>query len=74
MLPSVIKSEKNSIEWYVLHYTPSIPQQAILFKQILNKVPTELQYVERGVFMKQVITQKFWTFELDTQEGIDVPI
>ena len=30
----------NSIEWYVPHYTPSIPQQGILSKQILNETPT----------------------------------
>ena len=29
------------------------PQQAILSKQILSKVPTELQYVEGSVFMKK---------------------
>ena len=54
------KIEINAIELYVPHYTPSIPQQAILSKQISNKVPTELQYVERGVFfMKEVNTQNF---------------
>ena len=37
-----------SIAWYVPHYTPSIQQQAILFKQITSKTPTELQYVERS--------------------------
>ena len=37
----------KSLEWYVLHYTPSLPQQAISSKQISSKVPTELQYVER---------------------------
>ena len=35
---------------------------------------TELQYLERSVFMKEVNTQKFWTFELGTQAGINVPI
>ena len=29
-----------SIEWYVPHYTSSIPQQALLSKQILGKTPT----------------------------------
>ena len=51
-----------------------ISQQAILSKQILSKVPTELQYVERSVFMKEVNTQNLWTFELGTQERINVPI
>ena len=51
-----------------------ISQQAISSKQILSKVPTELQYVERSVFMKEVNTQNLWTFELGTQERINVPI
>ena len=58
----------NAIEWYVPHYTPSIQQQAILSKQIINKTPTQIQYQERSVFMKEVNTQNFWTFELGTQE------
>ena len=42
--------------------------------QIVDKKPTELRYVERSVFMKEVNTQKFWTFELGTQGRINVPI
>ena len=49
-------------------------QQSILSKQILNKTPTELHYPERSVFMKEVNTQNFWTFELGTQEGSIIPI
>ena len=63
----------NAIEWYVPHYTPSMQQQAILSKQIINKTPTQIQYPERSVFMKEVNTQNFWTFELGTQEGINIP-
>ena len=40
----------------------------------LSKVPTELQYVERIVFTKQLNTQNLRTFELGTQEGLNVPI
>ena len=68
------KIKINAIECYVPHFTPSIPQLAMLSKQILNKVPTELQYVERSVFMKKVNTQNLWTFELGTQEGVNVLI
>ena len=64
----------NAIEWYVPHYTPSIQQQSILSKQIKNKTLTEIKYPERSVFMKKVNTQNFWTFELGTQEGINIPI
>ena len=62
-----------AIEWYVPHYTPSIQQQSILSKQVLNKTPTQIQYPERSVFMKEVNTQNFWTFELGTQEGNNIP-
>ena len=68
------KIKINSIEWYVPHYTPSIPQQTLLSKQTSSKLPTELQSVERSVFMKEVNTQNLWTFELGTQEGINIPI
>ena len=67
------KIKINAIEWYVPHYTPSVQQQIILSKQILNKTPTQIQYPERSVFMKKVNTQNFWTFELGTQEGINIP-
>ena len=67
------KIKINALEWYVPHYTPSMQQQSILSDQILNKKPTQIQYPERSVFMKEVNTQNFWTFELGTQEGINIP-
>ena len=67
------KIKINAIEWYVPHHTPSIQQQSILSKQVLNKTPTQIQYPERSVFMKEVNTQNFWTFELGTQQGINIP-
>ena len=70
---NVGKIKINAIEWYVPHYTPSIQQQAKLSKQILHKTPTQINYPERSVFMKEVNTQNFWTFELGTQEGINIP-
>ena len=42
--------------------------------QIYKKTPTNILYPERSVFMKEVNTQKFWTFDLGTQEGVNVPI
>ena len=42
--------------------------------QIYEKTPTNLHYPERSVFMKKVNTQNFWTFELGTQEGVNIPI
>ena len=67
------KIKINAIEWYVPHYTPSMQQQIILSKQIINKTPTEIKYPERSVFMEEVNTQNFWTLELGTQEGINIP-
>ena len=64
----------DHIHWYVPQYTPSMSQQAIMSKQILNKTPTELRYVERSVFMKQVNNQNLWNFELGSLENMNVPI
>ena len=64
----------DHIDWYVPHYSPSIQQQSNLSKQILSKTPTELRYVERSVFMKQVNNQNVWNFELGSQENMNIPI
>ena len=66
--------KNDHLHWYVPHYTPSIQQQSILSKQILSKTPTDLRYVERSVFMKEVNNQNLWNFELGSQESMNVPI
>ena len=43
-------------------------------KQIQDKISTELRFVERSVFMKEMNPQNLWSFELGTQEGINCPI
>ena len=58
----------DHIHWYVPQYTPSMSQQGIMSKQILNKTPTQLRYVERSVFMKEVNNQKLWNFALGSQK------
>ena len=63
-----------AIGWYVPHYTPNLEEYNKLMNQIKKNTPTQLNYVERSVFMKEVNTQNLWTFELGTQEGINVPI
>ena len=68
------KVKINAIEWYIPQYTASMSQQTVLSNQIVNKIPTELQYIERSVYMKEVNTQNLWIFEIGTQEGINVPI
>ena len=64
----------DHIHWCVPHYTPSMSQQAIMSKQVLNKTPTELRYIDRSVFMKEVNNQNLWNFQLGSQENMTVPI
>ena len=64
----------DDIHWFVPHYTPSIQQQGTLSKQILSKTPTELRFVERSVFMKEVNNQNLWNFELGGHDKMNVPI
>ena len=68
------KIKINAIEWYIPHYTPSLNEYTKLMTQSKTKTPTNLIYPERSVFMKKVKNQNFWTFELGTQEGVNVPI
>ena len=63
-----------SIDWYIPQYTPSLSQEKKLMEQIVNRTPTELEYVGRSVFMKEVKTQNLWRFELGNREGINVLI
>ena len=64
----------DHIHWYAPHYTRSIQQQGILSKQTLSRSPTQLRYVERSVFLKEVNNQNLWNFELGSQESMNVPI
>ena len=68
------KIKTKSIALYIPRFTPSIQQQAMLFKHITSETPTELRNVERSVYIKEVNLQKHWSFEMGTQEGINVPI
>ena len=64
----------NGLDWYVAHYSPNLEEYNKLMNKIKKNSPTLLLYPERSVFMKEVNTQNLWTFELGTQEGINVPI
>ena len=68
------KVKINSFDWYIPHYSPNLEEYKKLMLQIKKNTPTLLHYPERSVFMKEVNTQNLWTFELGTQEGINVPI
>ena len=64
------KVKINSLEWYVPHYNASLEEYNKLQVQIKQKTPTNLQYPERSVFMKEVNTQNFWTSELGVQKTL----
>ena len=59
---------------YVPHYTTNISNQKLLLGHIVSKVATELSYIERSSYMKNVtFEKKNWTFELGVEDGIDIP-
>ena len=64
----------NSLDMYVAHYSANLEEYNKLMTQIKKNTPTQLNYIERSVFMKEVNTQNLWVFELRTPEGINVPI
>ena len=58
------KINMKDISWYNPHYPPSMENQQLVMDQILDKDPTEIYYMERIVFRKDVNTNNNWTFEL----------
>ena len=67
MPPLLVKIKINFIELYLSLYTPSLEQQTLFSKQIVNKTPTEFQYME-GFFYERGKYSKYMVFEIDTQE------
>ena len=63
-----------SLDWYVLHYSPNLEEYNKIMNQIKKNSQKLLHYPERSVFKKEVNIQTLWTFELGTQEGINVHI
>ena len=45
-----------------------------MLEHIVSKTPTELTYIKRSSYMKDVTTENNWTFELGVGDGIDIPI
>ena len=41
--------------------------------QIVSKAPTELSYLKRSSFMKNVTSERNWPFELGVGDGSDIP-
>ena len=64
----------NSVNLYVSKYTPSVSKQNILMNQLVKEMAKELRYPDRSFFKKELKTQNLWTFEIGTQECINVPI
>ena len=64
----------DDISLYTPHYTPSISNQKLMLEHIVSKAPTELSYIKRSSFMKDVTTENNWIFELGVGDGIDIPI
>ena len=58
------KIDIKDIAWYIPHYVPSMDYQQLVLNQIIDKIPTELYYIERIVFRKDVNTNNNWIFEL----------
>ena len=68
------KVKNNSLDWYVPHYSPNLEEYNKFLHQIKKNTPTLLHCPERSVFMEEVKTQNLSTFELGTQEDINVPL
>ena len=66
------KIKINALEWYVPHYTSSLDEYTKVQTQIKITTSTNLHYPERSVFMKEVNTQNFWTFELEHKKVLTV--
>ena len=64
----------KDLSWYVVHYTRSISNQKFLWDYITSKDPTELAYIKRSSYMKDVTTENNWVFDLGEGDGIDLPI
>ena len=45
-----------------------------MLSNIASETPTSLTYIKRSSHMKDVITEKNWTFELGVGDGIDIPL
>ena len=46
------------VEWCVLFYTPSIPQQTLPGNEKISRTLTQLSYIERSVSVKDIQAQK----------------
>ena len=64
----------NDLGWYTPHYTSSISNQKLKLEHIISKTATEASYTKRSSYMKDVTTDKTWSFQLGVGNGKDVPV
>ena len=53
----------HGIGRFVPHYTPNMVQEALIPQHIISKAPTELFYIGRSIFNKNVTTESIWPFK-----------
>ena len=63
----------DDIRLFVAQYTPSITNQKLMLGHIVSKAPTELSYIKRSSYMKDLTTENNWSFELGVGDGIEIP-
>ena len=63
----------DEISLDVPHYTPKISNQKLMLGHIVSRAATELKYITRSSYMKDVTTEINWTFDLGVGDGIDIP-
>ena len=64
----------DDISWYVSHYTPKISNQNLMLGHIVSIAATQLLYIKRSSFTKDVTIENNWAFKLGVVDGIDFPI
>ena len=54
----------EDISLFVPHYTPNISRQKLMLGHTVTKAATELSYVKRSSYLKDVTTGNTWVFDL----------
>ena len=67
-------NKSDHILWCGTPLNTIIQHQGFLSEKISSKTPTELGYIERSAFMKEVNNQNLWNFESGSQKSMNVTI
>ena len=46
----------------------------MMLENIVSRTETEICYIKRSSYTKDITSEFNWTFDLDVQSGIEVPI